>query len=98
VLSDAFNIDFIKYARWMLLPSLTLSAFAVFWLWMLFGRKVPTRFREPKLESSLALKDRNGAILNLSFLTGMILLMSLGLSAWKVALFFAVLTLLTDFN
>jgi arsenical pump membrane protein len=97
VLSDAFNIDFVKYARWMLLPSLTLSAFAVFWLWMLFGREVPTRFKEPKLESSLALKDGNGAILNLSFLTGMILLMSLGLSAWKVALFFAVLTLLVDF-
>jgi arsenical pump membrane protein len=96
VLSDAFNINFVKYARFMLLPSLILSAFAFFWLWVLFGRKVPPKFKEPKLEPSLALKDKNGAILDLGFLIGMILLMSLGLSAWKVALFFAILAALVD--
>jgi arsenical pump membrane protein len=96
VLSDAFGVNFVEYTRWMLLPSLTLSAFAVLWLWVLFGRGIPARYKKPELESSLALKDRRGAFLDLGLLAGMILLMSAGLPAWEVSLSFALLALLAD--
>jgi len=97
VAADAYGLDFVGFAKWMLLPSVFAAASCLFLLWLVFRRRIPSQFKTPEIDPRLALKNRNGALFGSIVLAYTILFMSLpGARLWVIALFFAIVMFLHD--
>jgi len=77
VIAGAFGISFIKFARWMLLPSISATLTCLLMLLLIFMRRIPSKLKIPEINLHNALKDKNGSILGLAALASMLLLLSL---------------------
>lgn len=93
VIADAFGIEFIEFARWMLIPSIAATFTCLFLLMLIFRRRIPGRL-ELAVNGSAALKDRRGAIFGLLVLGAMLFVISLpgdyiDAQPWTIALSFA---------
>lgn len=101
IAADAYGLSFIEFARWMFLPSIFGAISCLFLLWVIFRRRVPNKFRTPRINPNLSLKNRDGALFGSVLLAFTIIFMSIpvswtGVPIWAVALIFAVVMAFHD--
>lgn len=101
VIAEAFDIEFLEFARWMLLPSIIATLTCLLLLMRVFRKRIPQRVELPKCGLQ-GLRDRKGAIFGFSVLGSMLFMISLPedwikVQPWIIALSFAMLMVLYDF-
>jgi arsenical pump membrane protein len=101
IAADAYGLNFAEFAKWMLLPSFTAGITCLLLLWFVFRRRIPRKFKSPKIKAEQAMKNKRGAIFGIAVLALTIVFMSLpteliGVPIWGVAMFFAVVMVLHD--
>jgi len=101
VAADAYGLSFVEFAKWMFLPSVLAAASCLLLLWLVFRRRIPSKFKTPEIDPRLALKNRTGALFGSIVLACTITFMSLptswiGAPIWAIALFFAIVMFLHD--
>ncbi len=101
IVADAYGLSFIEFAKWMFLPSILAALTCLLLLWLVFRRRIPSRFETPKIDPRSALKNRNGAMFGSVILALTIVFMSLptgwtGIPIWAIPLFFAIVMFLHD--
>jgi arsenical pump membrane protein len=101
VTADSQGLSFVEFAKWMFLPALLAAATCLFLLWLVFRRRIPSKFETPPIDPRSALKNKSGAIFGSMVLVLTIVFMSLptswmGVPIWVIPLFFALLMFLYD--
>ncbi len=101
VVADAQGLSFVEFAKWMLLPSIFASLTCIGLIWLVFRRRIPSRFKISAVDPRSAIKNKTGAMFGLIMLICTIVFMSLptswtGVPIWVIPLFFAILTALHD--
>ena len=101
VAADAYGLSFVEFARWMFFPSISAALSCLLLLWLVFRRRIPEKFKAPRIDPRSALRNRNGAIFGSIALACTIFFMSLpvsrtGVPIWVMPLFFAILMFLHD--
>jgi len=101
VAADAYGLSFVEFAKWMFLPSVLAAASCLLLIWLVFRRRIPSKFKTPEIGPRLALKNRTGALFGSIVLACTIIFMSLptswiGVPIWAIALFFAIVMFLHD--
>ncbi len=91
ILAGAFGLEFVEYARWMLLPTLLAGAVNLLGLYLLFRKEISRPLeRTRRYDAAKAVTDRPGALLGLVLLMlvilGLALAPKLGLQMWPIAL------------
>jgi len=95
LIASSFDLRFVDYTRWMLLPTLAAGAVNAVLLDRIFHRSIDRPIRPPaSLERPLdAITDRPGAALGLGVLLGCVIALGVapyvGIEMWKVSLAFA---------
>ncbi|HHN46820.1 MAG TPA: hypothetical protein ENN09_05195 [Planctomycetes bacterium] len=94
LIAGAFNLDFIEYTRWMLLPTIAAGAAGALALYLLFRRSINCPLPvAPEVKPKEVITDAPGMILGLAVLGCCIVALGIapyfGLEIWKVALAFA---------
>ncbi|RHZ75973.1 hypothetical protein Glove_208g205 [Diversispora epigaea] len=102
VVSQAYNISFVKYSAWMLAPTIVSIILAYIFLRIVFRNPkfIPKYVDSPKREPREVLKDKFGAILGV-ILLGLCLIALMATSftkikVWVVTLPFAVASMIKD--
>ncbi|MBU0496670.1 MAG: hypothetical protein KKC68_07020 [Candidatus Thermoplasmatota archaeon] len=99
VLAVAFNIDFIQFLRWMILPTITAGLLNLLLLYLIFRKQLrkPINHIET-IDPITALTDKKGAIIGIFLISSCILTLALAplinLPLWIIALTFALTLLL----
>ena len=101
VAADAHGISFAEFAKWMVLPSFFAAVSCLLLLWLVFRRRIPSKFKTSEIDPSSALKNKTGALFGSTVLALTIVFMSLPTSLtrapiWAIALFFAIVMFLHD--
>ena len=100
IVAQAYNLTFVGYTMWMILPTLAAGFICLLLLWLVFRKKIPNTFEAPNFDPKSALKDKTGAIFGVIVLALCLLMLSLAsffnLSLWQITLFFAIVILLRD--
>ncbi len=93
IVAQAYNLSFIEYSAWMLLPAIAAgtSCFAI--LYMVFRRQIPDRIVVPEVNPQSALKDRSSAIFGTICLATCLACLNmsswLSIPIWQISLAFA---------
>jgi arsenical pump membrane protein len=95
------GLSFAEFAKWMFLPSLLAAVTCLFLLWLIFRRRIPSKFETPAVDPRSALRNKNGAIFGSVVLVLTIVFMSVptswtGVPIWVIPLFFALVMFLHD--
>ena len=95
VLSAAFNITFLEYTKWMLLPTLVAGSINLILLYLLFRKQLHIKIKTIQdIDPREALTDRTGAIFGVILLASCIFFLSIApyinLSLWMVSFGFAI--------
>jgi len=95
VLASAFNLDFLTYFRWMLLPTLAAGIVNLTVLYLLFRRRISKPFTQHDDRAPRdAITDKAGALLGVGMLFGCIFCLAIApnlhLEMWVIALGFGV--------
>ena len=98
VLASAFQIDFLKYFKWMFLPTVAAGLANIAFLYLVFRKKIQIKIKQQETIRPVdALTDKKGAVLGLSVLLGCIIALAIApyfnIQLWLISLGFA-LTLL----
>lgn len=96
----AFNISFVKYTAWMLLPAIASGFTCLLLVWLVFRKRIPVKVDMPSFDPSLGLRDKFAAIYGLTCLISCLILLAISewthIPVWTVTLFFGVLMLVRD--
>jgi arsenical pump membrane protein len=93
LLAAAFNIRFVEYTKWMLLPSLVAGFMSMVLIYVIFRKSInrPMKQTEP-IDPRAAITDRTSAVLGLIILGGCIIGLAIapyfGVAIWSIALAF----------
>lgn len=101
VVADFQGLSFAEFAKWMFLPSLSAAVTCLALLWLVFRRRIPSKFETPAVDPRSALKNKSGAIFGSAVLVLTIVFMSVptsltGVPIWAIPLFFALVMFLHD--
>jgi len=78
IVGEAFNLQFIEYTLWMVLPTIVAGTSCLFLLWFLFRNEIPKQFEAPEIIPTNALRDKSGAVFNLIILISCLILITFG--------------------
>ncbi len=95
VLASAFNLDFLTYFRWMVLPTLAAGLINLGILYLLFRKRITLPFtHEEERRPRDAITDKGGALLGVGILFGCIFFLAIAptihVEMWVVAFGFGV--------
>jgi len=102
VLAAAFDLRFIEYTKWMLLPSIVAGCINLGLLYFIFRRSINQPFRHHEtMEPAAAITDKRSAYFGLGILGGCIICLAiapyLGIDMWIISLGFGFALLLILF-
>ncbi|MGB9841337.1 MAG: SLC13 family permease [Candidatus Bathyarchaeales archaeon] len=93
IVAQAYNLSFIEYSKWMVLPTIAAGAMCLGTLWVIFRRKVPAKTLPTEVTPTAALTDKNGAIFGVLCLGACLACLNfaslLHLPVWQITLIFA---------
>lgn len=77
IVAQAYNLDFLGYSIWMILPTLIAGLSCYYLTKRLFKKDIPENLTPPEIEPKSALKSKSGAIFGLVMLASCLVLLSL---------------------
>jgi Na+/H+ antiporter NhaD/arsenite permease-like protein len=93
IVAQAYNLSFVEYSKWMVLPTIAAGTLCFALLWLVFRRRIPKKFHIPKVSPEAALKSKGGAIFGSIVLACCLATLSLSslinVPIWVITLFFA---------
>jgi len=95
VLAAAFQLDFVEYFKWMIVPTLVAGFVNIGLLYSIFRKKINKPIKtDQEIDPRQALTDKNGAFLGLVILSGCIIGLAIApyfnVDMWIVSLSFAI--------
>jgi arsenical pump membrane protein len=100
IVAQAYNLSFLEYSTWMLLPAIFAGVSCFVLLWWKFKKKVPEKVEAVKIDPKSALKDERGAYFGVVSLLACLLLLGLSSQSsvplWLIPFFFAVVMAIRD--
>ncbi|MCX8151376.1 MAG: SLC13 family permease [Candidatus Bathyarchaeota archaeon] len=100
IVAQAYELSFIEYSKWMLLPAIISGITCLAMLYIVFRKQIPPSIVVPQVDPYSALKDKRGAIFGTICLAACITCLNLAswlnVSIWQVTLAFALVVAARD--
>ena len=100
IVAQAYNLSFLEYSRWMILPTIFAGTSCLALLWLIFRKRIPDRIENPNRDPESALVDRDGAVFGTINLVACLIMLSLSswlvVPIWAIPLFFAFVVFASD--
>ncbi|MBN1216957.1 MAG: hypothetical protein JXA99_16160 [Candidatus Lokiarchaeota archaeon] len=100
IVAEAFNLSFLDYSIYMLLPTIIGGLSCLSLLILLFKKKIKTKYITPEIDPKNAIKDKSGAIFGIIILFSCIIALALSSSLnyplWVISSFFAIILFLKN--
>jgi len=102
IVAEAYNIPFLEYSKWMLMPAVACGVSCTFFVWIRFRSSIPVNIPVPELVPMSFFKDKAGAIYGTCCLLSCLILLGLssliGVRLWIITVIFASLMLVKDIH
>lgn len=100
IVADAYNLTFVGYSAWMLLPTIVAGFSCLGLLWLVFRKEIPVTITPPDIVPESALKDKNGAMFGIVCLGVCLGLLCfsfwLNLAIWKICFYTCLVMMARD--
>lgn len=100
IVAQAYNISFVEYSKWMVLPTIAAGVTCLALLLLIFRRRIPKKFHVPTAPPESAFKSKGGAIFGSITLACCLFTLSMSplinVPIWAITLFFAGVMLVHD--
>lgn len=100
IVAEAYDLTFVGYSAWMLLPTLVAGFSCLGLLWLVFRKQIPTQIEPPEIVPETALKDKSGAYFGMVCLITCLVFLCisflLNIEIWKICFYTCLVMMARD--